>query len=155
MSHGWSCSHRVGRRWQDFLIRTLPVLTSVLLIQWIQVLFRYGSLSLPRPRWPGLGIRRSWKSLWDVSGGGVRVRVPAADCACIWLLGATPLPPPPVLSLPANPGYAADMHIHFLDAWIMEMSAIYQVVVRCLFIQLNVCCMILVVETFLFVAVSI
>jgi len=31
---------------QDFLIGTTPVLTSVLLIQWIQVLFRYGSLFL-------------------------------------------------------------------------------------------------------------
>jgi len=37
--------HYLISSWQDYRIRTPPVLASVLLIQWIQVLFRYSSLS--------------------------------------------------------------------------------------------------------------
>jgi len=38
------CPRQIGIGRQNFLIGTPRVLTSVLLIQWIQVLFRYGSL---------------------------------------------------------------------------------------------------------------
>ena len=55
-----------GKLRQDYGIGTTPVLTSVLLNQWIQVLFRYGSLSQVTPHsfesdrldWLWLGMRR-------------------------------------------------------------------------------------------------